>query len=170
MEQVILVDENDNETGTMEKMEAHRKGVLHRAFSVLIFNSKGEMLIQKRAKTKYHSAGLWTNTCCSHPRPGESIDVAAQRRLKEEMGIDVSPVLSHKFIYKVELENNLSEHELDYVLTGKFDGDPQPNPTEVDDWRFVSLPDLEKEISNKPKGFTHWFKIILLKWKDINPT
>jgi isopentenyl-diphosphate delta-isomerase len=120
MEQVILVTPDDNAIGTMEKMEAHVKGVLHRAFSVLLYNSKGEMLLQKRAKSKYHSAGLWTNACCSHPLPGESVEVAARRRLREEMGIDVHSAVAYNFIYKASLDNNLTEHELDHVLIGNF--------------------------------------------------
>src|SRR5690349_19964529 len=119
MEQVILVDEHDREIGLMEKMEAHRKGVLHRAFSVVLFNSKGEVLLQKRSKNKYHSAGLWTNACCSHPRPNEPLQVAVKRRLQEEMGIDVDPQYLYKFLYQVELQNNLIEHELDHVFIGK---------------------------------------------------
>src|SRR5687768_10210348 len=118
MEEVILVDLLDNPIGTMEKMEAHRKGELHRAFSVLVFNSKGEMLLQKRSKKKYHSGGLWTNSCCSHPLPGEKIEVAASRRLKEEMGIDLMPRFSYKFIYRTDLDNALVEHEYDHVLIG----------------------------------------------------
>jgi len=121
---VILVDESDHELGSMEKMEAHRKGVLHRAFSVLLFNSKGEVLLQKRSASKYHSAGLWTNTCCSHPKPAENIDIAVRRRLQEEMGIDSNPEFAYKFIYKTTLDNNLTEHELDYVFIGTFDGEP----------------------------------------------
>jgi isopentenyl-diphosphate Delta-isomerase len=166
-EDVILVDEQDNEIGTMEKMEAHRKGVLHRAFSVLIFNSQGDLLIQQRAKTKYHSAGLWTNTCCSHPRPGEATAVAAQRRLKEEMGIDLAPTLSHKFIYKIDLENGLTENELDYVFTGIYDGTPNINPTEVSGWKYISKENIQKEITAHPNSFTHWFKIILKEWEKV---
>lgn len=168
MEQVILVDKDDNEIGTMEKMEAHQKGLLHRAFSVLIFNSKGEWLIQKRAGSKYHSAGLWTNTCCSHPRPGEKIEQAANRRLKEEMGIEVKSRLSHTFIYKADLGNGLIENELDYVFTGTFDGVPVINPTEVEGWKFISLTNLKKEIEERPLEFTPWFKIILRESQRLN--
>jgi isopentenyl-diphosphate delta-isomerase len=120
--EVILVDSEDNPIGTMEKMEAHEKGLLHRAFSVLIFNSKGQMLLQKRARSKYHSGGLWTNTCCSHPAPNESVAEAAKRRLKEEMGIDAEPKFAYKFIYKTPLDQNLVEHEVDHVFTATFDG------------------------------------------------
>src|SRR6186713_976701 len=123
MEHVILVDNDDNDLGSMEKMEAHRKGILHRAFSVLLFNSKGEMLLQKRAAHKYHSAGLWTNTCCSHPRPGEQMEEAVRRRLQEEMGIECQPDYAYKFLYKVKL-NDLIEYEMDYVFVGEFNEGP----------------------------------------------
>ena len=167
MEYVVLVDENDVEIGTMEKMEAHRKGKLHRAFSVLIFNSKGELLIQQRAKSKYHSANLWTNTCCSHPRPGESIQAAANRRLQEEMGISTKLELSHKFIYHVELDNGLIENELDYVFTGIFDGVPTINDSEVVNWKFVPVRDLKSGIQENPQSYTHWFKIIMNDWDQL---
>jgi isopentenyl-diphosphate delta-isomerase len=161
MEHVILVDEHDNELGTMEKMEAHRKGVLHRAFSVLVFNTKGEMLIQKRADCKYHSAGLWTNTCCSHPRPGEQVEAAAKRRLKEEMGLDLRPSRSYSFIYRTKLDGGLIEHELDHVLTATFDGEPDINPDEAQDWQYISLPELKDKMNREPENFTHWFKLIV---------
>ncbi|MDL5049387.1 isopentenyl-diphosphate Delta-isomerase [Oscillatoria amoena NRMC-F 0135] len=161
MEHVILVDELDNEVGTMEKMEAHHKGVLHRAFSVLLFNSKGELLLQKRSKTKYHSAGLWTNTCCSHPRPDENIVDAAQRRIKEEMGIDVQPEPVYSFIYKTPLDNGLIEHELDHVLIGQFDGHPRINKDEVSGWKFASLTELKHDMQKEPYRFTEWFKLIV---------
>src|SRR5688572_25752718 len=131
MEEIILVDEQDNAIGTMEKMEAHRRGVLHRAFSVVLFNSSGDLLLQRRAENKYHSGGLWTNTCCSHPLPTESIRDAAQRRLKHEMGINLKPEFAFKFIYKTPLDKNLIEHELDYVFIGTFDGKPVINKEEV---------------------------------------
>lgn len=161
MEHVILVDENDSPIGTMEKLEAHQKGVLHRAFSVLLFNSKGELLIQKRSGNKYHSAGLWTNTCCSHPRPDETLTDAAKRRLREEMGIDVAVKSLYSFVYKVNLDKGLIEHELDHVLIGHFDGRPELNNNEVSDWRYASIPQLKKEIQENPDNFTHWFKLIL---------
>jgi isopentenyl-diphosphate Delta-isomerase len=161
MEHVILVDENDQEIGTMEKMEAHRKGVLHRAFSVLLFNSKGELLVQQRAGTKYHSAGLWTNTCCSHPRPGETNEDAATRRLREEMGINLQPAWAYSFIYKINLEGGLYEHELDHVLLGQFDGKPQINKEEVAAWKFASLTELKTQADENPEIFTHWFRLIL---------
>src|SRR5688572_14586630 len=161
MEEVILVDENDNTIGTMEKMEAHRQGKLHRAFSVLLFNSEGELLLQKRAKNKYHSAGLWTNTCCSHPAPGEKIEDAAARRLREEMGIDFKPSFSYKFVYKAKLDKGLTEHELDHVFTGTFDGIPTINTAEVEDWKFVDLKWLREDLEKNPDLYTTWFKIIM---------
>ncbi|HTF19847.1 MAG TPA: isopentenyl-diphosphate Delta-isomerase [Chryseolinea sp.] len=161
MEQVILVDEYDNALGTMEKMEAHRKGVLHRAFSVLVFNSKGELLLQKRAAAKYHSGGLWTNTCCSHPAPAESIDDAAQRRLLYEMGIDVHPSFAFKFTYRAALDHGLTEHELDYVFTATFDGEPRANPHEVEDWKYVELSTLRADLIREPERYTAWFKYIV---------
>lgn len=161
MEEVILVDENDNPIGTMEKMEAHRKGLLHRAFSILVFNSKGELLLQKRSPKKYHSGGLWTNTCCSHPRPNEHIKDALRRKLKQEMGIDVTPEFSHKFIYKTDLENNLIEHEYDHVYVGRFDGTPDINPDEVEEWRFQDLNRVRDDINKNPQDFTYWFKLII---------
>jgi isopentenyl-diphosphate delta-isomerase len=161
MEHVILVDETDRETGTMEKMEAHRKGVLHRAFSILLFNSKGELLLQKRSSKKYHSGGLWTNTCCSHPQPGEDIIQAANRKLKQEMGIDLYPEFAFKFIYKTSLDHQLIEHEYDYVLIGQFDGQPVINPDEVEDWKFIDMASVKREIENSPEIYTYWFKVIL---------
>ncbi|MGC3947669.1 MAG: isopentenyl-diphosphate Delta-isomerase [Chryseolinea sp.] len=163
MEQVILVDEQDNAIGTMEKMEAHRKGVLHRAFSVLVFNSRGELLIQKRAQSKYHSGGLWTNTCCSHPNPTEGISESARRRTSYEMGIDVRPAFAFKFIYQAELDHGLIEHELDHVFTATFDGEPSVNPEEVEDWRYVGLEDLREDVRRRPEAYTVWFGLILEK-------
>ncbi len=161
MDQVILVDELDNIVGSMDKLEAHVKGILHRAFSVLIFNSSGDMLIQKRAKDKYHSGGLWTNACCSHPMPGETIEAATKRRLREEMGIQTDTTFAYKFIYRAPLDKNLIEHELDHVFVGTFDGEPQVNAIEVEGWRYVSLDDLRKEVREHPENFTYWFKLIL---------
>lgn len=161
MELVILVDSNDNEIGTMEKMEAHKKGVLHRAFSVLLFDQSGRMLIQKRARTKYHSSGLWTNTCCSHPLPGESLQEATRRRLKEEMGIDVQPAFSHSFIYKAVLDKNLIEHEFDHIFVGTFSGTPHINKKEVEDWKYVELEWLRQDIERHPSAYTEWFKMIV---------
>jgi isopentenyl-diphosphate delta-isomerase len=161
MEHVILVDQEDNAIGTMEKMEAHRKGLLHRAFSVVIFNSKGEILLQKRAKSKYHSGGLWTNACCSHPLPDESMEVATQRKLKQEMGIDLKTEYAYKFIYNTNLDSGLIEHEYDHVFTGIFDGEPIINKHEVEDWKYVSPDQLKQDVKLNPQNYTYWFKLIL---------
>lgn len=161
MEEVILVDAHDQPIGTMEKLEAHQKGLLHRAFSVILFNSKGEMLLQKRATDKYHSGGLWTNTCCSHPKPDESIEMAAERRLEEEMGIRLRPAFLYKFIYKTPLDNELTEHELDHVLTGVFDGEPAPHPSEVADWKYVAIEEIKADMAMHPDDYTFWFRLIM---------
>jgi len=161
MEHVILVDEHDREIGTMEKLEAHQKGLLHRAFSILVFNSKGEMLIQKRAKTKYHSGGLWTNACCSHPVPNEDIEIAVKRRLKFEMGIDITPTFAYKFTYRTSLDKDLMEYEVDYVFQGIYDGHPSINNDEVEDWKFCTLDELHQQVRENPDAFTYWFKLIL---------
>ncbi len=166
-EQVILVDENDVELGLMPKMEAHEKGVLHRAFSVFLFNEHGEMLLQKRASSKYHSPDLWTNTCCSHPRQNETVLEAAHRRLEEEMGISAELNQRFSFIYKAELDQGLTEHELDHVVTGNFSGEPILNPEEVGDWRYISKENLLKELENKPEQFTEWFKICVNQVLDL---
>lgn len=163
---VILVDTEDNAIGEMEKMEAHEKGVLHRAFSVLIFDKQGNMLLQKRAKSKYHSGGLWTNACCSHPLPNELSEKAAKRRLMEEMGIDADPSFVFKFIYKAELDNNLTEHEYDHVFTTIYSEEPKVNPEEVEDWKYVSIEELKNDINENPEHYTAWFKIILKKMDD----
>jgi isopentenyl-diphosphate delta-isomerase len=160
-EEVILVDENDQEVGTMEKMEAHRKGVLHRAFSILLFNSKGQVLLQKRAADKYHSAGQWTNTCCSHPRPGENLDEAVRRRLREEMGIDLQPQFAYRFTYKAKISDDLTEHELDHVFLGSFDGKPIINTHEVQDWKFADLSEIRTDMLRNPDSYTPWFKLII---------
>ena len=164
-EYVILVDKHNNELGLMEKHEAHEKALLHRAFSVFIFNPEGKLLLQQRALSKYHSGGLWTNTCCSHPRANESTMDAAHRRLNEEMGFDCELTERFHFLYQTPFENGLSEHELDFVFSGIYNGDPKPNPDEVCNYRWISLPDLDKEILDYPERFTIWFKIILEKYK-----
>ena len=167
IEYVSLVDEQDNEIGTMEKLSAHQLGLLHRAISVFIFNDKNEFLLQKRAAGKYHTPSLWTNTCCSHPRPSEVLADAAHRRLKEEMNIACD--LSHQFsfIYKAEFENGLTEHELDHVFFGKTNQDPVPNPEEVADWKYLSLDAIGEDVALQPDQYTAWFKLMLPKIKDI---
>ncbi len=160
-EKVILVNEQDEAIGEMEKLEAHKQGALHRAFSVFIFNDKNELLLQRRALNKYHSAGLWTNTCCSHPRPGETIYAAAQRRLKEEMGLDAELIHKGFFIYKTPFENGLTEHELDHVFIGISNRVPVINSEEVHSFKYLSLQKIKEEIQTSPENFTSWFKIVL---------
>jgi isopentenyl-diphosphate delta-isomerase len=156
---VVLVDGQDNEVGTMEKMQAHVEGKLHRAVSVFIFNSKKHLLLQKRADGKYHSPGLWTNTCCSHPREGESVKHAAIRRLEEEMQLSCPLKHAFSFIYNAKLDNGLTEHEYDHVFTGIADSAPKPNAAEVSQWRYVTVDKLDEELRANPKQFTEWFKI-----------
>ncbi len=158
-ELVILVDENDNEIGTMEKMQAHREAILHRAFSVFIFNSKGELMLQQRAFDKYHSPGLWTNTCCSHPRPGETTNDAAHRRMIEEMGFDCHFDEAFGFLYKAPFSNELTEHEYDHVFIGFSDQLPNINKEEVESYRMADLKTIREEINQNPGSFTEWFKI-----------
>jgi len=160
---VILVNENDQEIGSMEKLDAHRQGKLHRAFSIFIFNSKGELMLQRRAKRKYHSGGLLSNTCCSHPRVDESIQDAAHRRLMEEMGFDCELKSIFSFTYNCELDNGFIENEYDHVLFGVFDGEPNINRDEVDSYHFISIDDLIKEINIQPDLYTDWLKICLPK-------
>lgn len=167
MENVILVNEKDEIIGEMEKMEAHYKGLLHRAFSVFIFNDKNEMLLQKRASSKYHSGGLWSNTCCSHPRMGETEVAAGERRLEEELGFSVKLTNVFSFIYKAELDNQLTEHELDHVLVGDYNKAPVPNPEEVEDWKYVSISWLEMDLKANPGAYTVWFKVIFPKVKSL---
>lgn len=159
MEQVILVDDADNQIGVMEKMEAHEKALLHRAFSVFLFNSKGEMLLQRRALSKYHSAGLWTNSCCSHPRPGESTLDAAKRRTKEELGIQPNIAHAFSFMYKASFDNGLTEHEFDHVFIGNWDNEVDFNPEEVAEIRYQTIDDIRKEMNDSPQNYTEWFKI-----------
>ena|ERR1700741_303635 len=160
---VILVDKNDNDIGVMEKLQAHQEGLLHRAFSIFIFNDKEQLLLQKRALDKYHSAGLWTNTCCSHPRPNETIKDAANRRLFEEMGMSCDLTIKTSFIYKADFENGLTEHELDYVLLGKSSSEPNINSEEVSAYKWQTIGSLKVDIKNRPEEFTSWFKIALEK-------
>jgi isopentenyl-diphosphate delta-isomerase len=167
MEEVILVNGQDEETGTMEKTQAHREGILHRAFSVFIFNSKGEMLLQQRAMNKYHSGGLWTNACCSHPRPGELIDEAAARRLKEELGFETPLEKIFNFTYKSSFENGLIEHEFDHVFFGRYGGEINFNKNEVKDFCYRSMDEIESSFLTHPQKFTAWFYIafpLVKKW------
>ena len=160
---VILVDENDNQTGVAGKMEAHHKGLLHRAVSVFVVNSRGEWILQRRAFDKYHSNGLWTNTCCTHPHPGETDIEAARRRLWEEMGIKCRLIELFSFIYREKLDNDLTEHELDHVFFGVTDEVPVINAIEVEEWEAVSFSDLHKDIIKNPENYTFWFKEIYEK-------
>ncbi|WP_089894614.1 isopentenyl-diphosphate Delta-isomerase [Kriegella aquimaris] len=165
-EQVILVNEQDQQIGTMPKMEAHEKALLHRAFSVFIMNEKGETMLQQRATGKYHSPLLWTNTCCSHQREGESNLEAGKRRLIEEMGFSVELKELFSFIYKAPFDNGLTEHELDHVMMGSFDGNPKINPDEVADWKWMKPEEIKKSIATDPQQYTAWFKIIFEKFYD----
>lgn len=158
---VILVDEQDNPLGVMEKMEAHQKALLHRAFSVFIFNKAGDLLLQKRAAEKYHSAGLWTNTCCSHPMPGEAVEEAALRRLEEEMGFSTPLEKAFAFLYKTGFDNGLTEHEYDHVFTGIYEGGIHPDPYEVSAYRYIPMDELLEWVQRAPGDFTEWFKIAL---------
>ena len=166
-QQVILVNTEDEMTGTAGKMEVHREGLLHRAFSVFIFNSKGEMLLQQRAINKYHSGGLWTNACCSHPNPGEQTEVAATRRLREEMGFETELEKVFDFVYKAEFENGLIEHEFDHVFTGEYDGVIDYSREEVMDYTWRSMQEIHKSIENDPSQYTAWFRLafpMIEKW------
>jgi isopentenyl-diphosphate delta-isomerase len=166
---VILVDKHDNQLGLMEKIEAHKKAVLHRAFSVFILNDNNELLIQQRALSKYHSPALWTNTCCSHPRDGESVLDAGARRLKEEMGFQTKLDSLLSFIYRAKFDNGLTEHELDHVLFGYYNDDPSINKLEVMDWKWVNLDFLKNDIITNSDLYTIWFKIIFEKfYKNFN--
>lgn len=163
-EKVILVDENDNKIGLMPKQEAHIKGMLHRAFSVFIFNNKNELMLQQRALHKYHTPGLWANTCCSHQRDGETSVEAGKRRLFEEMGFTVDLKETTSFIYKAPFDNGLTEHELDHILVGSFEGHPEINPDEVASWKWMDLEDVKENIKSNPNLYTPWFKIIFDKF------
>ncbi len=163
-EKVILVNEKDEQIGLMEKIEAHEKALLHRAFSVFVFNEKNELMIQQRAHSKYHSPGLWTNTCCSHQREGESNIEAGKRRLMEEMGFSTDLKDTISFIYKAPFDNGLTEHEFDHILVGNFEEEPKPNPDEVADWKWMTLDDLKVDMSKNPEIYTEWFKIIFDKY------
>ncbi|MCD6066083.1 MAG: isopentenyl-diphosphate delta-isomerase [Bacteroidetes bacterium] len=160
MEQVILVNEQDKELGTMEKMQAHLEGKLHRAFSVFIFDTAGRLLLQKRALDKYHSAGLWTNTCCSHPRPGETTADAALRRLEEEMGMRCELKHIFSFVYKAGMENGLTEHEYDHIFFGSYSESPSINREEVSEWKYESLAAIAENMKAHPDQYTVWFKLV----------
>lgn len=163
---VILVDSDDKELGVMEKMEAHSKGKLHRAFSIFLFNSKGELLLQKRAEEKYHSPGLWTNTCCSHPVPGENLEDSVHDRLNFEMGIDAPLKELFHFTYKSEFDNGLIEHEFDHVFVGFTNKNPQINSSEVSDFKWMSLAELKEDLEENGQQYTSWFKILLEEHKE----
>jgi len=160
---IIKVDENDNELGKIEKMQAHREGVLHRAFSVFIFNSNGELMLQQRAKSKYHSGGLWTNTCCSHPEFGESLNDAVKRRLKEEMGLECETHKIFHFIYRAQLDHGLVEHELDHVFFGETNQSPYLNIAEASNWKYMDMDDLKNDIHEFPEKYTAWLQICFEK-------
>lgn len=165
-EQVVVVSENDEILGLMEKMNAHENGILHRAFSVYLFNNKGEMLLQKRASGKYHSPNQWTNAVCSHPKINETYLEGAQRRLNEELGITADLTEKFSFIYKADVGQNLWEHELDHVFTGNYEGNFALNEEEVSEIRYISMQQLDEEMNANPEKFTEWFKIILKEYKD----
>ena len=158
--QVVLVDRDDVACGTADKLQAHYDGALHRAFSIFLFDGGHRLLLQRRALAKYHSPGLWTNTCCSHPAPGEAVIDAAHRRLREEMGIDCTLTAGFSFIYKADLTNGLVEHEFDHVLLGRFDGQPCPNDEEVDNWKWASLEEIRRDIAARPDTYTVWFRLV----------
>jgi isopentenyl-diphosphate Delta-isomerase len=166
-EYVVLVDVYDNELGTMEKMQAHVEGKLHRAVSVFIFNSRKELLLQRRADGKYHSAGLWTNTCCGHPRPGEQHALAAARRLYEELGLSCELIWKLSFTYQANLDNNLSEHEFDHVYIGFTDQWPQLNPQEASEWKYATISEIQELLDTRPGQFTAWFKIVFNQIKQL---
>jgi isopentenyl-diphosphate delta-isomerase len=161
MEHLVLVDEDDREVGTERKLAAHEAGLLHRAFSILVLNGAGELLLQRRAASKYHSAGRWSNACCGHPRPGEPLAAAAHRRLREEMGFDCPLTPLSKLRYCVRLENGLVENEIDHVLVGLWEGEPSPDPAEADGWRWTGRAALEARLTEAPEEFTVWFRLIL---------
>ena len=165
-ENVILVDKNDTQIGLMSKLDAHKKGILHRAFSVFVLNNNNEIMLQKSAYNKYHSAGLWTNTCCSHQREGENSIEAGKRRLLEEMGFETELKIITSFIYKVEFENGLTEHELDYLLIGKYLKSPVINKQEVADWKWMKIELIVDDIKLNPNNYTSWFKIIFDKFQN----
>lgn len=166
--EVILVDENDIEVGTMEKMEAHHKGLLHRAISVFIFNKKGEMLLQQRATSKYHSGSLWSNACCSHPAPHESTMDAAHRRLQEEMGFDTTLQFAFSFVYKTEFDNGITEYEFDHVFAGVYEGAIKPDPQEVKDYCYMKMDAIKESMTQHQHKYTSWFNIAFPKIEEFH--
>ena len=160
-EEVILVDEQDRVVGAGEKLRAHREGALHRAFSVFVFDAGGRLLLQRRARTKYHSGGLWSNTACGHPRPGEETGAAARRRLREEMNFDCELRASFRFIYRAELDGALVEHEYDHVFVGEYSGTPAPDPSEVEAWRWVGMDDLRRDLRERPWRYSYWLRVVV---------
>jgi isopentenyl-diphosphate Delta-isomerase len=163
LNKLILVDENDVPVGTADKMEVHQKALLHRAFSIFIFNSKGDMLLQQRATGKYHSGGLWTNACCSHPYFGQDTLAAAEKRLHEEMGFTTPLTKAFDFIYQVAFDNGLTEYEYDHVFAGRYNGEIVPNKDEVEDYCFMNMEEIKNSIQSHPKKYTEWFKIAFPK-------
>lgn len=157
-EMILLVDENDKEIGYGEKHEVHLKGLFHRAFSIFVFNAEKKLLLQKRERNKYHSPSLWTNTCCSHQRINEELKTSVHRRLKEEMGFDTELYEAFSFSYRAEFDNGLTENEFDHVFIGYYDGEVSPNPTEVEDYRFVDMKELEEDMQRYPESYTYWMK------------
>ncbi|MEE3718098.1 isopentenyl-diphosphate Delta-isomerase [Tumidithrix elongata RA019] len=166
-ELLILVDESDRQVGVAEKLQAHLDGKLHRAFSIFVMNSQGELLLQKRAKAKYHSGGLWTNTCCSHPRPNETLESACDRRLQEEMGFSCQLKALFSFVYHANLDRGLIEHEYDHVFLGNYEGSPTPNPEEVEDWQWMGLEALQIDIRQNPQHYTYWLRECLDRFLEI---
>jgi isopentenyl-diphosphate delta-isomerase len=166
---VIVVDQFDNETGSAEKLEAHSGGILHRAFSIFVFNSDRELLLQKRAQGKYHSGGLWSNSCCGHPRPGEETRAAAKRRLREELNLSCDLQIAFEFLYRVELDNSLIEHEYDHVFIGTFDGLPEPDKSEVEDWKWVGINELIADLELQPDRYTFWLSTAMKSeyWQQL---
>ncbi len=169
-EQVILVDEYDREIGASGKLQAHQNGALHRAFSIFVFDSGGRLMLQKRARGKYHSGGLWSNTCCGHPRPGETTLDAARRRLHEEMRFECELRKAFDFLYRVELDGALIEHEFDHVIVGEFAGTPLPDPAEVEDWKWISLDDLRRGLRDESSRYSYWLKVAIEdgNWQRLN--
>ena len=169
-DKVILVNEHDDMVGIMDKMEAHKQGLLHRAFSIFIFNTKGEMLLQQRAFSKYHSGGLWTNACCSHPLPGEKTKDAVQRRLMEELGFETPLEKIFDFVYKATFDNGLTEHEFDHVFVGEYDGQLNINPDEVNDCCYKEFSEIKDTMQTHPQKYTAWFHLAFPKieewWKN----